>query len=377
MIRPRATALVSCNANMFSIRAPVMPEIGAISQRFRQYRDTGAYNYLRYTTLALFALLAGLASLGCRGPAPAGGTAAGSAPRVVLAVSAAQAAVRPMRQQLSLIGTTAALRTVTLRAPTCGRVVGLEVTTGDRVQRGQVLAHIVNREQDAAKAGVEVARKIDPNEAGAMARALKRYSSGPGIPVRAPESALVAQRIVNPGQIVNEFDPLVTLVDPNSVYVDAQAPINELGALKPGMDASVTSALNPGVSYPARIWSLSPSFSAGGTNAPVWVQFTGPSRIAEVGAAVEVQVTIKSVPDAIVIPAAALFQDAARGTSYVFTVGADGRAHRTIVATAIHTPAEVQVTRGLQPGDLVITSGGYALSDGLAIKVETPAEDHQ
>ncbi len=28
-----------------------MPEIGAISQRFRQYRDTGAYNYLRYTTL--------------------------------------------------------------------------------------------------------------------------------------------------------------------------------------------------------------------------------------------------------------------------------------------------------------------------------------
>ncbi len=45
------TMLVSCNANMFSIRAPVMPEIGASSRTFRQYRDTGSYNYLRYTTL--------------------------------------------------------------------------------------------------------------------------------------------------------------------------------------------------------------------------------------------------------------------------------------------------------------------------------------
>ena len=327
----------------------------------------------RAAALALFAALACLAALGCRGLAPAGQRAAESAPQVVLAVSAARVAVRPMRQQLSLIGTTAALRTVTMRAPTSGRVVGLTVTTGDRVQRGQVLAHIVNREQDAARAGVEAARRIDSNEAGAMERALKRYSSGPGIPVRAPETSLVVQRIVNPGQIVNEFDPLVALVDPNSVYVDAQAPINELGALKPGMDAIVTSALNPGVSYPARIWSLSPSFSAGGAIAPVWVQFTGPSRIAEVGAAVEVHVTIKSVRDAIAIPTAALFQDAARGNSYVFTVGADGRAHRTIVATGIRTPAEVQITRGLNARALVITSGGYALSDGLEVRVTITA----
>ncbi len=317
---------------------------------------------------ALFAVLAVLAALGCRGAAPAGEASAGSAPRVVLAVSAARVAVKPMRQQVSLIGTTAALRTLTLRAPTSGRVVGLEVTTGDSVRHGQVLAHIVNREQDAAQAGVAAARKIDPHEAGAMARAVKRYSSGPGIPVVAPESALVAQRIVNPGQIVNEFDPLVDLVDPNSVYVDAQASINQLGALKSGMEATVTSALSPGVSYPARIWSISPSFSAGGTTAPVWVQFTGPRRIAEVGASVEVHVTIKSVRDAIVIPAAALFHDAARGNSYVFTVGADDRAHRTIVATAIRTPAEVQITRGLKPGELVITSGGYALSDGLEVR---------
>jgi hypothetical protein len=47
----------------------------------------------------------------------------------------------------------------------------------------------------------------------------------------------------------------------------------------------------------------------------------------------------------------------------------DGKAHRTKVTVRIRTPAEVQITSGLTPGQLVITSGGYALSDGLKVKV--------
>jgi multidrug efflux pump subunit AcrA (membrane-fusion protein) len=319
--------------------------------------------------LAALTLLFALGAPACRRPATDDeDTVAETAPEVVLAVNAARVAVKPMRQELALPGVTAALRTFTLRAPAAGRVEGLEVTTGNRVQRGQVIAHIINREEDAAQAGVEVARTIDPAEAAALARSVKRYSGGSGIPVRVPYGALVTQRVVSPGQIVNEFDPLVELVDPSSVYIDAQAPINQLGVLKTGMDASVVSMLKVGVVYPARVWSISPSFSAGGTTAPVWVQFTGPNRISEIGAAVEVHVTTSSVPDATVIPAAALFQDAEHNNFYVFTVGADGRAHRTIVVTGIHASNEVQVTQGLKPGELVITSGGYALSDGLRVR---------
>lgn len=318
--------------------------------------------------LAILMLLAALSVSGCRQAAINEDTATEPAPKVVLAVSAARVVVKPMREEISLPGITAALRTLTLRAPAAGRVVGLMVTTGDSVRRGEVIGHIINREEDAAQAGLEAAQKIDPAEAAALARSVKRYSQGSGIPVRVPQDALVSQRLVSPGQIVNEFDPLLELVDPSSVYVDAQAPINQLGKLRPGMDATVVSALKPGVVYPARIWSISPSFSAGGTTAPVWVQFTGKDRINEIGASVEVHVTIRYVPDAIVIPAAALFQDAEHNNFYVFTVGADSRAHRTIVAIGIRTPTEVQVTRGLKPGELVITSGGYALSDGLEVR---------
>jgi len=313
-------------------------------------------------------LIAALGAPACRRPASDEDPTAEIAPGVVLEVSAARVAVKPMRREVALPGITAALRTFTLRAPAAGRVVGLEVTTGDRVQPGQVVAHIISREEDAARAGVEIARTVDPAEAAALARSVKRYSGGPGIPVSVPHGALVIQRVVTTGQLVNEFDPLVELADPSSVYVDAQAPINQLGVLKAGMDASVVSSLKPGVVYPARVWSISPSFSAGGTTAPVWVQFTGPERISEIGASVDVHVTTSFVADAIVVPAAALFQDAAQNNFYVFTVGGDSRAHRTIVVTGIHGPDQVQVTRGLKPGELVITSGGYALSDGLRVR---------
>jgi multidrug efflux pump subunit AcrA (membrane-fusion protein) len=316
----------------------------------------------------ILVLLAALSAPACRKSATDEDTATEATTKVVLAVSAARVVVKPMRQKLTLIGTTAALRTLTLRAPAAGRAIGLQVQTGDHVRRGEVVAHIISREDEAARAGVAAAQKIDPGEAAALESSVKRYSSGPGIPVPVPQDAVVSQRLVSPGQIVNEFDPLVELVDPASVYVNAQVPIDQLGLVKPGMDATITSPLKPCLVYPARVWSLSPSFSVGGTIVPVWVQFTGPDWISEIGASVEVHVTIKFVPDAIVIPAAALFEDAERHNSYVFTVGADSRAHRTVVATGIRNPSEVQVTQGLKPGDLVITSGGYALSDGLEVR---------
>ena len=110
--------------------------------------------------LAALMLLAALSAPGCRKATTDEDAPAEAAPKVVLAVSAARVTIKAMRQEIALPGVTAALSTLILRAPAAGRVVGLAVTTGDSVQRGQVIGHIINREEDAAKAGVEAAQKI-------------------------------------------------------------------------------------------------------------------------------------------------------------------------------------------------------------------------
>jgi RND family efflux transporter MFP subunit len=159
------------------------------------------------------------------------------------------------------------------------------------------------------------------------------------------------------------------LIDPSSVYVEAAVPIADLGMIRPEMDATITSPLIPGAAMPARVAALSPSLSPNGATAPARIEFTSSSRITQAGAPVEASITVAFTSDALVIPVAALFEDAARNSYYVFVAGADGRAHRTPISTGIRNSNEVQVTSGVKDGDLVITSGGYALADGLKVTV--------
>ncbi|HEV3111370.1 MAG TPA: efflux RND transporter periplasmic adaptor subunit [Candidatus Binataceae bacterium] len=323
---------------------------------------------LRLTAIAT-ALALALTFAGC-GKGGSSGDTQEEAPPVVMSVTAAKVRIAPMRQEFHLLGTTVAMRHITLRAPAAGRVIGLNLQNGDRVRAGQVVAHLLNREVEAAEQGLEVARQIDPAEAASMARSVNRYTHDPGIAVRAPENALVSQRIVSSGQMVNDLDPLVDLIDPNSIYVEAAVPVDDVSLVRPGMSATVTTALQPGVDYPVRVAALSPIFTQGAAaSSSARMEFVGARKIKDAGAPVEIQVTIKTAPDAIVIPAAALFQDAANDAFYVFVAAPDGKAHRTKVTVGIRTPAEVQITSGLTPGQLVITSGGYALSDGLKVKV--------
>ncbi|MGA9723194.1 MAG: efflux RND transporter periplasmic adaptor subunit [Candidatus Binatus sp.] len=287
----------------------------------------------------------------------------------ILLVSAARAEVHPMTSELRLLGKTVATHHVIIRSPTAGRVTGIKLESGDSVRKGQVVAHVVNREIEAAEAGLEVARKIDPQDAAGLSASVARHSHSAGIPVVAPESGIVSQPPVTSGQVVADLDTLVDLIDPKSLYVDTSLPVSKISMVRPGMSATVTTPLRPGVEFPARVAALMPNFDAASQSSSMRTDFTGPERVAEAGAPVEVRIETANAPDAIVVPAAALFQDQGVDRYHVFVVGADGHAHRTDIKVGLRDHDLVQVTDGIKVGDLVVTSGGYALSDGLGVRV--------
>jgi membrane fusion protein (multidrug efflux system) len=288
---------------------------------------------------------------------------------ITMTVSGARVQLKPMRSDLRLLGETVARRHIWLRAPAAGRVIGLNIQTGDRVRRGEVVAHLVSREVEAAENGLAVARQLDPADAPSLTAAVKHYVRGAGVPVTVPEDAIVAQRIVSSGQLVADLDELADLIDPRSIFVNAAVPVDDVATICLRMAAIVTSPLHPGLDFPAQVAGISPSFSQLGATSAARIEFTGRERIDEAGAPVEVTITIKSVPNATVIPAAALFEDAANDRSYIFVAGNDGRAHRRTVTVGMRSQTEVQITSGLQEGQIAITSGGYALSDGLKVTV--------
>jgi multidrug efflux pump subunit AcrA (membrane-fusion protein) len=286
----------------------------------------------------------------------------------VLAVSVAKVSVGPMSESIRILGTTAAMHHVILRAPVAGRVLGMHVKLGDQVHRGEIIAHVLSHEVEAAQQGLEIARKIDPQDAPSLEHSLDKYKHDSGLPVSAPDSGIVSAPPVTTGQVVNYLDPLVDLIDPASVYVDAAVPVGEVYLIKAGMPAVVRSPLKPATEMPARVAAILPNFNAGSATSAVRIEFTGSERIVEAGAPVEATVIARSVPNAIVIPVAALFQDSG-GSYHVFVAGPDGRAHRVPVTLGLRTEQQAQVLSGLRPGETVITSGGYALSDGLRVGV--------
>ena len=318
---------------------------------------------------AIFAAAIASASLaGCGGEKKGGGEDAVQ-PNPVLLVSAARAEIHPMTSELRLLGKTVAMRHVIIRAPTAGRVTGMKLVSGDSVRKGQIVAHLINREIEAAEAGLEVARKVDPQDAPALSASVGRYNRSVGIPVIAPESGVVSQPPVTSGQMVADLDTLVDLIDPASLYVDTSVPVSQLSLVSPGMAATVTTPFRPGVEFPARVAAILPNFDATSASSSVRTDFTGAERIAQAGAPVEVRVEVASAPDAIVVPAAALFQDQGADHYHVFVIGADGHAHRTEIKVGLRDRDLVQVTAGIKAGGLVATSGGYALSDGLGVRV--------
>jgi multidrug efflux system membrane fusion protein len=85
--------------------------------------------------------------------------------------------------------------------------------------------------------------------------------------------------------------------------------------------------------------------------------------------------TAKTVADAVVVPATAVFKNS-EGADYVVVAGSDDQAHVKIVQAGVRTPQLVEITSGVKAGEPIITAGGYALPDKTPIKVEAaPAEE--
>ena len=82
----------------------------------------------------------------------------------------------------------------------------------------------------------------------------------------------------------------------------------------------------------------------------------------------KVTVALKTVPDALVVPTAAIVTDSA-GKKQVMVIAPDSTAHHREVELGISQDDKTQITKGLQAGEKVISSGAYAMEDGTKVKI--------
>lgn len=190
--------------------------------------------------------------------------------------------------------------------------------------------------------------------------------------IHSPIDGWITDRPLYPGEMAAAGTPLITVMDLAQVIARAHIPQEQAVLLKVGDKASITSA---DVDKPVdgKVTVVSPALDPNSTTVEVWVQAKNPNRQMKPGSSVHLMITAGTVPNALVVPAAAV-QANPDGGNFVMLAGADGKAHQAPVKIGVKQDQDVQITEGVKPGDKVITAGAYGLPDNTKIKIE-PAKE--
>jgi len=197
------------------------------------------------------------------------------------------------------------------------------------------------------------------------AEALLSYSE-----IRSPIDGVVTDRPLYVGDLATANQPILTVMDLSRLIAKSHVPQSEAAVLKVGNPAELRV---PGLDEPikGRVSLVSPALDPGSTTIEVWVEASKSNPALKPGMTVEESMTAKTVKDALVVPTPAVFKNP-EGAEFVLLAGSDGHAHLKTVQAGVRNAEFTQILSGINAGEPVITSGGYALPDNTQIKVEAP-----
>jgi multidrug efflux pump subunit AcrA (membrane-fusion protein) len=211
-------------------------------------------------------------------------------------------------------------------------------------------------QQRAAKGQLETAHGQFLN-----ARAQLAYTQ-----IRSPINGVIADRSVYPGDVPPAGTPLFIVVDASHIIVRLHIPQPQAAQLELGDPASIQI---PGASNTlrAKVTVISPTLDPNSTTVEVWVEAANPHNTLQPGSSVSVTITAHKIPNAVVVPMAALLTNSA-GKSHVMVVDSTSVANSQSVVTGVEQGNLVQIVSGLQPGQQVIVTGAYGLPDKTKVK---------
>lgn len=184
--------------------------------------------------------------------------------------------------------------------------------------------------------------------------------------IRSPINGVVTDRPYFPGETAAPGTPLITVMETSSLLAKTHLPQAQAQALKLGAEARVTvSGLDKPVE--GKVTLISPALDPGSTTVEVWVKVDNKDGALRAGTAARVAIAAETVKNTIVIPQSAIVKDDTGKTSVM--VVDNGAAKKREVTTGIADQDDIQIVSGVNPGEQVITVGGYGLDDGTKVKV--------
>ena len=295
-------------------------------------------------------------------------------------------------------------------APQEARIAEFPKGVGDRVRRGELLVRfeIPSLESDAATKRADLARaqaqletarqnaarlsallergiaarkevedaRRDLAQAEATVSEARSATSAAGrlagrAVVRAPFDGVVITRTRQVGDLVDPAapEPLLRVIDPARLQVEAAVPAGELGRVAVGSPARVRGAGFPDEA--ARVIARPPAVDPATGTALVRLAFDAPTR-RPAGLAADVEIYGPEHPAAVLVPAEALIQEGPQ--TFLYIVDEQKKAHRREVQVGVVAGGQAEIVSGVNAGDPVVVHGQTALPDGATVETAETAE---
>lgn len=173
-----------------------------------------------------------------------------------------------------------------------------------------------------------------------------------------------------PGAGVSPASPVFTVIDLSGTTFVAEVDEADIAKVKAGQPASILFDAFPSQPIKTKVTRVQPAArttATGGTVFPVDLSLTNVPVQILIGMKGDATIKVKALPTAIVIPIEALFDE--NGKTFVYVVE-NNRLKKTDITVGAQTDTQVQVTQGLQPGQVVALSGATQFTDGMAVRVK-------
>jgi len=306
---------------------------------------------------------------------------------------------------ISSIGTVAAVQGVTVSADLPGIVDRIAFDSGKPVKEGDVLVQLDTRQEQAqlaaAEAQLELSRLTFQRMQGlveqdavsraeydtaaaafkqAEARIREIHATIERKTIRAPFGGVLGIRAVNLGQYLTGGDAVVPLQSLDPIYVNFGVPQQDASRMRLGRAVRITASDLGSVEFGGRISALDAVVDEATRNVRVQATLSNPGGRLRPGMFVQAQVVLGANQPVIALPGSAISY-APYGDS-VFVVAdlkdQGGKSYQGVRQQVVKLGGargdQIAVLSGVQPGEVVVTSGVFKLRNGAAVQINNKVQ---
>jgi RND family efflux transporter MFP subunit len=218
-----------------------------------------------------------------------------------------------------------------------------------------------------ARAARSLVAAAEARVAAAEARVRSTSSFVTDTRVLAPTRGVVAARQVEDGEHVARGASMFTVVRSDVLELAATVPARRAGDLRAGLPVRFTAG---GLRFDGRVARVSPTIDPTSRSLTVYVEVPNADGALRGNSFATGRVVGRSVPNALLVPTAALRQGTDSNSTYVYRI-TNNQIQRAPVRLGIVDDVEgmAEVAEGLAAGDRVIVGNVGTLGDGMRVTV--------